>query len=202
MGGNALTIIGLTGRYCAGKDHVATLFAERNIPVIDVDKLGHQVLGEVGDQLVSEFGNTIMREDGSVDRKRLGSLVFADPERLKALERIVHPHMVRRCMMLIEAHAQTDKRALVINAALLGRMKLDVLCDAVCFVHAPVLVRLLRSMHRDGSTIKSFLRMEKAQQDITVREIKGAQSVHILENWGRKPFIHRQVHEFCATMGI
>lgn len=202
MGGNALTVLGLTGRYCAGKDYVASLFAARGVSVIDVDRLGHQALESSKEELISHFGTDIINRDSSVDRKRLGSIVFADPAQLSRLEQLVHPHMARTCIRMIEDERTAGKGSVLINAALLHRMGLDILCDAVCFVHAPCILRLIRAIHRDSATVGSFMRVERAQQDIRVGTLHGTSTVHILENWGGKPFIHRQVHEFCATMGI
>ena len=195
-------IIGLTGRYCSGKNHIASLFEQHGCALVDVDKLGHQVLAQARESLISTFGNTILGEDGEVDRKKLGSIVFSNPERLHKLERIVHPEMLKACLRSVSEKEKGGAAAVVINAALLHRMKLDVHCDAVCFVSSPTLLRLVRAIRRDGATIRSFLRVERAQRDITVGLIEGAQSVHILKNWGAKVFIHRQVQEFCATMGL
>lgn len=197
-----MIVIGLTGRYCAGKNLVATLFEERGYSVIDVDTLGHQVLQSCVENLTERFGSDIRKQDGQVDRKVLGALVFADSGSLRDLEGIVHPQMVKQCITTIEDLEKQGKQVVVLNAALLHRMKLDVLCDGICFVNAPRVLRLVRAMRRDKATLKSFCRIERAQRDIRVGVLEGAKSVHVLENWGAMPFIHRQVQEFCATMGL
>ena len=197
-----MTVVGLTGRYCAGKNHIAALFSERNFKVIDVDSLGHDALGQVKDELAALFGKGIITAEGSVDRKKLGALVFGHQSALETLERVVHPQMVAECIRLIERFRDQGEATVVINAALLHRMNLDILCDTVCFVEAPWVVRLFRAIRRDGATLKTFLRVEKSQEDIVSSMIRGAKSLHILKNWGRRAFIHRQVDEFCATMGI
>ena len=202
MGGDALIVIGLTGRYCAGKNHIASLFERRGFALIDVDKLGHQTLQEARESLAVTFGREILIEDGAIDRKKLGAIVFSDAHRLHQLEQIVHPLMVRQCLRMVEHQRALGAYAVVLNAALLHRMKLDAWCDAVCFVSAPKWLRLLRAIRRDKATVSSFLRVERSQRDIRVGMIDGARTVHIVENWGPVPFIHRQVQEFCATMGI
>ncbi len=67
-----MIVIGLTGRYCAGKNHIASLFESRGFALIDVDKLGHQTLQEARESLAVTFGREILAEDGAVDRKKLG----------------------------------------------------------------------------------------------------------------------------------
>ena len=78
-------IIGLTGKSCAGKDEVASILSSFGYYVIDEDKLGHEALRANRDSLISEFGEGIL-SDGEVDRKKLGSIVFSDPMKLKKLE--------------------------------------------------------------------------------------------------------------------
>ena len=200
MGADALIAIGLTGKYCAGKNYIASLFEERDIPVIDVDILGHQALQSSHEELIALFGRQIIASDGSVDRKVLGRLVFSDQRALRALEGAVHPKMRQLCIQQLEMYRLRGIRAVLINAALLSRMQLDVLCDVVCFVKAPRLLRLARSMRRDGATIASFLKISASQRDICAHALHGAHDLYIVKNCGPKGFIHRQVDEFCATM--
>lgn len=202
MGADALITIGLTGKYCAGKNYVASLFEERGISVIDVDRLGHAALEKSKDELIALFSRTIITREGTVDRKRLGDIVFSDSRALATLEGTVHPHMKQLCIEHIEQARTTGAAGVVINAALLNRMQLDILCDTVCFVKAPLLLRFMRAMRRDHATVTSFINMTKSQKDITPLEIRGVQNLYIIKNWGHSSFIHRQVDEFCGSMGL
>ena len=197
-----MTVIGLTGRYCAGKNHVASNFEHRGIPVLDVDKLGHDAIKTSRDALLECFGIGIVGQSGEIDRKRLGTIVFSDSEQLAKLEAIVHPKMVETCIRLLEDYRMQGYGCVVLNAALLHRMKLDVLCDAICYVSSPVCLRFVRGIRRDSVTIRSFLRIERSQKDIGVKDLRGAATIHVLRNWGRSTFIHRQVDAFCDTMGV
>ena len=202
MGADALITIGLTGKYCAGKNHVASLLAQRGLEVIDVDTLGHEALERAKDELTALFGRRIIATDGSVNRKVLGEIVFTDQRSLSALEGTVHPRMVNICIQRLEHYREAGKVGVVVNAALLHRMHLDAVCDTVCFVKAPVLVRLARAMQRDNATIQSFFSIARSQRDITTGMVRGSHSLYIMKNWGSSVFIHRQVDEFCATMGL
>lgn len=202
MGADALITIGLTGPYCAGKDLVAKDFAERGFICIDVDSLGHDALQEAVEELTAVFGPDIRTSEGAVDRKRLGVLVFRDKKKLKKLESIVHPRMVESCIRLLDHYEKEGVPVVVINAALLHRMALDVLCDAICFVTAPLWTRYRRAKIRDGATALSFMRILCSQRDIKRSHIQGAFRLFLLKNSRDTAFIHRQVDNFCVTMGL
>jgi dephospho-CoA kinase len=202
LGGSALRTIGLSGKYCAGKDVCAKLFQERGFVVIDVDKVGHEVLSETSSEIRAAFGEEILSKDGKIDRKRLGSIVFADKKQLRLLESIVHPRMVVACLRLKERHEQEGVQVLVFNAALLHRMGLDRFCEVVCYVQAPLWVRFKRSKNRDGSTISAFIRRLLSQKDVCSNRFSGVEGVYVIKNSRDMVFIHRQVDGFCATMGI
>ncbi len=206
MGGDALKIVGLTGRYCAGKSSIAKLLVERGIVEIDVDALGHSALNESADELRAVFSDSIIDGEGEVDRKALGAIVFNNEKQLRRLEAVVHPRMVRSVQDAIELERKKGAPAVVINAALLHRMHLDSLCDTICFVKAPFHLRYLRARRRDGVSLLRFLAVQDAQRDIKVRRDRdrdrGDGTVQILRNRGSEHFIHRQVDELCISIGI
>ncbi len=202
MGRDALKVIGLTGRYCAGKSSIARLLQERGYREIDVDALGHTALNASVDELKSAFSEAVIGSDGSVDRSALKNIVFSDEGQLRILESIVHPQMVRAVKLLIEKERANHAEAVIVNAALLYRMHLDTLCDIICHVHTPYLFRFLRARKRDRATISSFLRVERAQKDISPKFYDGEKTVFLLENRGSESFIHRQVDELCISIGL
>ncbi|MCL2609057.1 MAG: dephospho-CoA kinase [Treponema sp.] len=139
-------LIGLTGRYCAGKNHVASLMEARGIPVLDVDVLGHACLESLKEEVFARFGNDLRREDGGLDRRALGRKVFGDGSALADLEAIVHPEANRRTLLWL---AEREGKTCVINAALLHKSSLFGRLDRIVVVCAPLWVRLLRAKRRD-----------------------------------------------------
>ena len=196
-----MKVIGLTGKAAAGKNVVSEVFASLGCTVVDVDQLGHAVLEQNKGPLGEAFGSGIVT-GGKVDRKALGTLVFSDPKKLQALEAITHPAMVAECKRLIEAAENEGKEALLINAALLYRMNLYILCDHIVFVKAPLFSRFFRAKKREKTTLKKFLARERAQMDIRSDVFPAHLPVFILRNGSDKALIHRQVTAYCATMGI
>ena len=89
--------VGLTGGIASGKTTVAEMFRARGCPVIDADRLAHNLI-EPGQPahaaIVQEFGPEVLAAGGAVDRERLAALVFTDPKRLTRLNEIVHPRVI------------------------------------------------------------------------------------------------------------
>ncbi len=86
--------IGLTGNIACGKSTVAAMLRDLGAEVIDADQVAHQVMappGPVFDAIVREFGPGILARDGTIDRRKLGAIVFADPVALRRLDQLVHP---------------------------------------------------------------------------------------------------------------
>jgi len=89
--------VGLTGGIACGKSTISRMFRDLDIPILDADPLAHELLepGQpVYDQVLTEFGEAVQAPDKSIDRAKLGPIVFADPEKLKRLNQIIHPHIV------------------------------------------------------------------------------------------------------------
>jgi len=159
-------ILGLTGGYCAGKNEVAIILEKCGWRLTDVDELGHAALPLVCDELVDAFGSSILKEDGSIDRKKLGSLVFNDTEQLKKLENIVHPAMLSLLDEEIEKAQQNIIEKLCINAALLYRFPQLDSCDAIIEVRAPIYLRIARAMQRDHLSFDEALNRISSQKDL------------------------------------
>lgn len=101
--------VGLTGGIGAGKSEVSRLLAARGAVIVDADRIAREVVapGTPGlDAVVAEFGPEVLTSEGSLDRPRLASVVFNDPDRLKALNAIVHPLVGARSAELEETAAR------------------------------------------------------------------------------------------------
>lgn len=193
-----MIVIGLTGKVCAGKNQYAELLGRYGAEVVDVDQLGHQVLEQQKNAVVARFGSALV-VDGVIDRTALGTIVFSDPVALAALEAIVHPAMVQECTRII---GESTKAAVVLNAALLQRMGLVALCDRVIFVKAPLLLRYRRCKARQGLSWSAFWARNRAQKDIR-EDLFGAEvEVKVFHNGRSRTIIHRQVANYCDTIGL
>ncbi|GHV38638.1 hypothetical protein AGMMS49546_09390 [Spirochaetia bacterium] len=178
-------IIGLTGAYCAGKNHVAKLLEARGFPVLDVDKLGHRAIETEKEAILARFGESVLGADGAVDRRLLGAKVFGRGEELAALEAIVHPAANRMTLEWIEARGE---RPCVINAALLHRSAALPYLDAIIIVKAPALTRLLRARKRDQLPWIALIKRFGSQRNFTSqyfdKTLDYNADIHIVENRG------------------
>jgi dephospho-CoA kinase len=88
--------VGLTGGMAVGKSTVASMLRSHDCPILDADTIGHELLedGQAAyDETVASFGKEILDGHGAIDRTVLGKIVFADPEKLKRLNEILHPRI-------------------------------------------------------------------------------------------------------------
>ena len=115
--------IGLTGGIGSGKTTVTKILAELGAPILDADKVGHAIYAPGGPayaDMIAAFGNGILADDRTIDRTKLGPIVFADPAALKRLNSIVHPKMYARMREMIDAmRAAGEARPIVVEAAIL-----------------------------------------------------------------------------------
>ncbi|CAM5637829.1 dephospho-CoA kinase [Streptomyces canus] len=145
--------VGLTGGIGAGKSEVSRLLVEHGAVLIDADRIAREVVapGTPGlAAVVAAFGEDVLAEDGGLDRPKLGSIVFADPDRLAALNSIVHPLVGARSREL-ESAAAAD--AVVIHdVPLLAENALAPLYDLVIVVDASPETQLDRLVRLRGMT--------------------------------------------------
>jgi dephospho-CoA kinase len=143
--------VGLTGGIGAGKSEVSRLLASYGAVVVDADKIAREVVepGTPGlAAVVAEFGPEVLTEDGRLDRPKLGAIVFGDPDRLKALNAIIHP-LVRDRSAELEASAGED--AIVVqDVPLLAENGLGPLYEVVVVVDAAPETQLDRLVRLRG----------------------------------------------------
>ena len=188
--------VGLTGRYCSGKGTAARAFAARGFRVVDADELSHEVLAERALVVIREFGPAARAADGGVDRRALGKIVFADPSARSKLEAILYPDITER----IRRFVAEDERDVVINAPLLQRAGLEKMCDAVVFVTAPALLRLVRAMRRDRLPFRDAWVRINAQKDVRPQFNDPAVDTYSVPNWGGVRSLERRVEQIVTRL--
>jgi dephospho-CoA kinase len=144
--------IGLTGGIGSGKTTASKILLELGAPVIDADKVGHAIYepgGPAYAEMIAAFGDGILAPDRTIDRKKLGPVVFADPQALKRLNSIVHPKMFMRMREMVEAlRGAGERRPIVIEAAVLIEANWQPLFDEIWLVEASK-ERVIERVERD-----------------------------------------------------
>jgi len=188
-------ILGLTGGIATGKSTVVKVFKELGFPVVDADVIAREVV-EVGRpalaKIVSTFGTEILQPDGSLDRKKLGALVFSDEEKRQKLNALLSPFL--REAILSQIEKKKDRASLVVvDIPLLYEGGYENDMDQVAVVYVPETIQLDRLMKRDHLTeqeawqrINSQLSIEQKKQraDIVFDNQKTIQETKkLVENW-------------------
>ena len=189
----SVTRVGLTGGVASGKSTVSAMLAELGAVVIDADLLAREVVSPGTDGLaavVEEFGPEVLGPDGALDRPRLGALVFADPERRRALEAIIHPR-VRARAAEIEAAAQ-EGSVVVHDIPLLTETGQAASFDAVVVVDVPTDVQVDRMVGIRGMPEEDARARISAQAP---REERLAIATYIVENTGSLDELRARVEE-------
>jgi dephospho-CoA kinase len=177
-------VFGLTGGFASGKSAVTGHWARRGLPIIDADRLARDVVepGTPGLAAVAkEFGSELVGSDGRLDRARLGALVFADPERRKLLEALLHP--------LIQQKMQSDAEELARKGEPLACYVAPVLLEAgggarfkpLVVVTADEAQQIARGSARDGLDEAAVRARLAAQMPLAE---KAAAADYVIDNSG------------------
>ncbi|MFT8424151.1 MAG: dephospho-CoA kinase [Liquorilactobacillus sp.] len=148
-------ILGLTGGIAAGKSTVSLFLRKKGAKIIDGDRVAREVVQKesVGlSQIVNIFGEDYLTSTGELNRKKLGSLVFNDKNKLKQLTDITGPLIHKRIEDLIVAARVADCRLLVLDIPLLFEGNYQKYCDSVMCVWVPEKLQVERLVARDGYT--------------------------------------------------
>lgn len=157
-------LIGLTGKTGSGKSSAAKIFEKLGAFVVDCDKVAHEVLehAEVKKALVREFSESILESDGTIGRKKLGKIVFSDPDKLSSLNRIMHSAIIDEALSMCY---DSQKDICILDGSEIESSGVYKKCRYVVVITADEKIRLDRIMLRDGIDRKEALTRIKAQKD-------------------------------------
>lgn len=178
--------VGITGSIASGKSTVSRRLKDRGIPVIDLDKVGHEVLRKrhlAFEPLVAAFGEGILGPDGEIDRKALGALVFSDPVAREKLNAIVHPRIREEETRRVTAMAEAGESVVATEGALLIETGQKDRFDFFVVVGCAPEIQIARLMKRDGASREEAGRRIQAQLSF---EEKKAQADWVLDTSGEK----------------
>ena len=148
-----MKVIGLTGGIGSGKSTVSRFLAELGAVILNADEVGHEAFKpatEIWREVVAAFGKQIVTPDGNIDRKKLGNIVFSNPESLSRLNQIMHPRMYALVKAQLEEYRQQGTRVVMLEAPLLLEADWTPLVDEVWVTTAPEATVLKRLEERTG----------------------------------------------------
>lgn len=164
-----MKIIGVTGGIGSGKSTVSGILADLGAKVINADHIARKVVarGEKAlNELVEHFGLEILNADGSLDRKKLGSMVFNDPESLEFLNNITHKYIAEKIIQeLEEIKAQRNTDVIVLDVPIPIKHGFTDIADTIWVIAADKETRIDRIMKRSGLTREEAISRINAQKN-------------------------------------
>ncbi|HJA90605.1 MAG TPA: dephospho-CoA kinase [Candidatus Jeotgalibaca merdavium] len=191
-------ILGLTGCIATGKSTVSRYLASKGIALVDADLGARQVveIGSPGLQAIADyFGSDVLLEDGSLDRKKLGSLIFSDSEKRAALDGLLDGYIRQWLRDQIDFHRQNDVDLLVLDIPLLFEAGYEPLCDAIMVVYTPKGLQCQRLMQRDD--LNKAQAIDRINSQLSI-EIKKEKADIVIDNGGDLAETYLQVDQWLA----
>ena len=159
-------ILGIIGGIASGKSTVAAEFEKLGCAVIRADAIAHDLLGEepVCADVIRLFGRAILQPSGQIDRRRLAEIVFADAEKLCALNKVIHPRVLERTERLMDEYNQREHvQAIVLDMPLLIEVGWADRCDRLIFVRCDAAERARRARQAGLTDEQGIKKREKFQ---------------------------------------
>lgn len=196
----AIRVFGLTGGLASGKSSVARMFRARGVPVIDADLLAREVVEKGSEglaEVVKAFGEEVLLPDGSMDRAKVAEIVFTDPEKRRALNRIVHPRIGALTAQRIQELDAAGEPLACYEAALLVENGLADAFRPLVVVIVPEETQVARAMARDAATEEHVRARVAAQLPLAA---KLAAADFVIDNGGDPATTERRVDEVLAAI--
>ncbi len=191
-----MKVIGLTGNIACGKTVVAKMFEEHGAKIVDADYIARLVL-EPGEpawkDIVGKFGHEILNPDRTINRKKLGDIVFRDEEKREELNRITHPRIIDKIKLMLKEYRKENIKVVILEAALIvekGGMK-PIISDLIV-VTADEEEQIKRLIERDGISREEALTRIRSQMPIS-EKVKYA--TYVIDNSGSLEKTRKQVKE-------
>ncbi len=179
--------VALTGGIATGKSTVAAQFVSAGFVVIDADRIAHQILDDVSFEVARLFGDEVL-QNGKVNRDILGRIIFAQTQKRKVLEALLHPLIFDEILRLSDIEDQKKKPYLVDIPLFFETGRYNI--GRVIVVYASQQQQIERAMQRDSVSKEAVLRRIEAQMDM---EQKRNQADYLIDNSGDEQQLDKEV---------
>lgn len=193
-----MKIVGLTGGISSGKSTVSSYLKQLKIPVIDADEVARKVVepnSQGAIEIRKAFGSDVFEEDGSLNRQKLGALIFSNAENRQKLDDLLQPLIKIMILDEIEENRQQGKNMIVLDLPLLFEKQYEELCEEIIVVYIPRELQLERLMRRNQYTKQEALSRIDSQLSI---EEKRKRATVLLDNQGTIQQLYHQVEQWLV----
>lgn len=188
--------IALTGGIATGKSTVASLLGLNGLRIIDADTISHQILDESAQWVIDTFGNEYVT-GSKVDRAKLGTLIFSNPEEKKRLEEYLHPKIKKEIELQSEKQDSFKFPYLIDIPLFFEKNSYDIKESVV--VYTPADIQLERFMKRNGYSEEESLRRINSQMDI---ELKKQKATWVIDNSKDLKHLQRECEAFVEKIKL
>lgn len=195
--------IGLTGGIASGKSTVSKMLVRLGALLIDADRIAREVVmpgSPVLAEVAAHFGQEVLNEDGTLNRKRLGEIIFHDPAEREKLDSLMHPPIRQQMKDRMREHASRDPNSMiVVDVPLLYESGLESMFDEVVVVYVPESVQIARLMERNQLPREEAIRRLQSQMPL---EKKRERADVVIDNQGTIDETMRQVEQYWRSKGF
>ena len=193
-----MKIVGLTGGISSGKSTVSSYLKQLKIPVIDADEVARKVVepnSQGAREIRKTIGSDVFEEDGSLNRQKLGALIFSNTENRQKLDDLLQPLIKIMILDEIEEYRQKGETMIVLDLPLLFEKQYEELCEEIIVVYIPRELQLERLMRRNQYTKQEALSRIDSQLSI---EEKRYRATVLLDNQGTIQQLYQQVEQWLV----
>ncbi|MHB1457846.1 MAG: dephospho-CoA kinase [Armatimonadota bacterium] len=166
-------VVGITGGIATGKSTICAMFKELGAQVISADEIAHHLMEPETDtwrKIIAAFGDSILNDDKSINRRKLGAIVYADSKKLRRLEEIIHPHVLQQLAEKSAEFRANEEGILILEIPLLIETSSQYMVDKVIVAASEQKTQIERLINRYGiSSNEALLRINS---QISIKEKK------------------------------
>lgn len=195
-----MKLVGLTGGIASGKSTVAKILRQLGAAIVDADMLSREVVAPGHDgwnEIVATFGSEVLQADQNLDRQKLRTLIFNNPDARKQLEAIIHPRVRALAEQRIREHGEAGYAVVVYEVPLLFEGDLQQWLRPVILVACNVDTQRQRLQQRDGLDAAAAQKHIDAQMSL---EKKRRLADYVIENDGSLADLESQVRAVLAKI--
>ena len=193
--------LGLTGGIASGKSTADEFFKKKIIPIIDSDLIAHKIM-EIGQNgykaVVDYFGTDILNDDQTINRRKLGGIVFNDKAKLKKLNELTHPLVHQEIKQQMARYRANQEKLVVIDVPLLFESGFESLCDGVLVISISPELQLKRLMKRNNFTEKEALSRINNQMPLSEKEKR---ATYVVANTGTINDLEKRLSDLLQKIG-
>ena len=193
-------VLGLTGGIATGKSTADKFFEEKNIPIVDCDEIAHNIMNvnkPAWKDIKEVFGEKYLNEDQTINRKKLGKLVFNDPTKMKILNEITHPRIFQEMESQIAQYKSEGYSLIIVDAPVLFESHSEKYYDKTLVISLPQDLQIKRLMARNNLTKEEALSTINSQMSLKEKE---ARATYVIENTGSVEDLYKKLNELLTKI--